>query len=316
MNSLCGLGYNKLYSTYLSVFKDMAFDVDKIEYNNIKYCLLNHIQSVNQIISNEYYLEVNPEYIKKSIWGDIEYFYTRAIIQNSNVYKSINRDSPDWNFVTNYYLYFFSAMTIQRMTFRGTFYLDSISASQVSSVITALTGNLIQLKAGNFSFSIPDPSGNIIKIKSESGKGTHEILWKEIAGIISELYGYCTVDDEEKQMLAIFHDYYRSYPDTFPSGVRNYVNYNQKVGFDITSKQFEHNSFVENQNDWFVKVLKLDPKDDIESKIRCVHNLGRYIVSLSLRLYIDYCTRNNISLHTKERLKYIKDRKLYFNRLI
>ncbi|MFS0788643.1 hypothetical protein ABC345_19925 [Shouchella sp. 1P09AA] len=288
--------YNLIRDNYIFPLLNYKVDVDKLEYNNLKYLLKNKIKGVKSTDHREYEIIFNKDDLLKALLGEIDYFYTRALVQYFNIIESKNTISSCWGVVTHYYFSFFTINTLLRMSHRGCTYLNSNDANELSRIITAFSTDLIQVPSGNYSFSIVeyDDSSDLSLLLKQTKKGTHEQTWAILGKLLDEMLNNKTKDDEYT-FLRNIKQISDDYNINFPSSLRNDINYKPQYGYKSIKKEINNYIPDLNMEEIVKNLLKYTSKDDENYKIKMSALIGNFFFIYSTKLLNEYIIRGNPS---------------------
>ncbi|KZB90374.1 hypothetical protein A2U94_16345 [Bacillus sp. VT 712] len=299
--------YNLVRDNYIFPLLNYKVELDKLEFNNLKYALKNKIKGLKSIEDKKYEITFNRDDLLKALLGEIDYFYTRALVQYVNILKSKDALSSCWGVVTQYYFSFFTINTLLRMAHRGNTFLNSEDCKVISDILTALYGELIKVPKGNYVFHIKeyDDSTDLCLVLKKTDSGTHEQTWSTLETFLEELLKNKTKDDEYA-FLKIIKQISDQYNVNFPSSIRNEVNYKPQYGYKSIKNEIRN--FVPDMNlEVIVKeILKFVPSNDEDYKIKMSALYGNFFFIYSSKLLNEYLSRGNFSKKTqKVKVKYI-----------
>jgi len=281
---------------------------NKLEFNNIKYALLNFIK-YTRVTGSRYELYFEKDSLLKALVGDIEYFYTKTIVQYCNLLRAQNNLSACWRIVTQYYFSFFSVTTLLRFLHRGHTYLDGDQAKRISDILTLFSEHgLTVIKRGNYKFYIEQTTNPdelcLVLIQSDT---SHDQTWNLVSEVLSELLADSTRDDEYTILMTL-KKIINCYQYNFPSTLRNQVNYQAKYGLESIKNQLQFYKITDLGFDEVVNQLLLfDNKTDENYKLKISGLYGYYFFALISKFYSEYITRsrssNSLDRIRKEYLK-------------
>lgn len=261
---------------------------------DLKTVLVSKADSVD-IEGKNYYLKINKNLFFSSLVRDIELFYSRMTVQYIELHKH-PIFYPVWQYVTSYYLFFFSITTLFRLNHNGFVFLNDSQAKQMSDLFTILSTVPVKLNSGNYSFSVLEIETDYVIINLASAESdVHKKSWAKAKQLIDELLKLSNKDNDELSILEklsyISND--RELGSSFVSETRNKVNYNGIYGLE-TKIPIYPNGLVKNF-DLFEKQLnyyKKPERNDTNSYIKYSCLYGSYIFSLTHKLYEEYRTRS------------------------
>lgn len=305
MGQIRGLGYSKFIQDWVVPLSREKMSADKLPFNNLKYCLLNHVYDVDDNGDGTYSLHIDSRYIRKAILGEIELFQSRMLVQATNLVRPAGMLSSDWLFVTAYYSYFFAACTLLRFGSRGTTFLTNQNLRNIDKLLTAKYATLYRVTSGNCEFSVPDLSLDELVIKPTS-RGAHESAWVMVEKLISEIHSNSLSNDDENLATGLLLSFQQRLRPSYPSETRNVVNYDPLIGLEVLSKRLSRRADALDQTAWFEELCRISVDDTLESKQECTSSLGRYLYALCMYSYEEYRSRSQSSLHSDLRKEYLK----------
>lgn len=322
--------YINLRSRYIFPIKDYKIEYDKLEYNTIKEKLRTKIKKFSIIGTKTYRIEFNKDDLIKGLIGDTEYFITRALVQYSNIVKCEVDLSPCWSVVSQYYFSYFSATAVLRLLCRGNLYLDGKIAQEISNIGTVLLGEKIQIDQGNYIFLIKSDNSSSLNIGIDSddiymelrynaSRGTHEQTWLTIKDVIDEYINLeADRNDDEYVILKSIKDICDAYGATFPSQLRNRINYQPVYGYKSLFDEIKCTSIEIDINEYYKKVCRFN--SNIMNENYLIENMylyGRFFFLLVTKLYSEYINRSECDLRFyKDKRRYFRDRNINLDEII
>jgi hypothetical protein len=244
--------------------------------------------------NNSYSLKIGKDVFFNSLTCDIELFYTRMVVQYVDLQKNINL-SPAWQYVTSYYLFFFSITTLFRLLHKGFVYFNDSQAKNLSRLLTALGNQAININSGNYSFSVSEILTDYVTIELNFvGSDVHKNTWNKSKSLIDDVRINARKNDE-KSILDALSIINNSIGASFPSETRNKINYNGIYGLESVVNTIYRNGLIANTNSFAKQIIAYEKplNDDINSYIKYSCLYGSYIFSLTHKLYEEYRERNN-----------------------
>ena len=234
--------YNELKSKYLVPLSRYTVQYNHLKTMNVKRMLLEKTNSVSIISKREYVFHLEEDYIYKALLGEAELFYIKKIIQSNDTIICKNTNiSANWNIVTNYYNAFFAASLMLRLCYRGNIFLDVDYKKEIENRIALFTGNAVKMDSNYFYEAIEENGQYVLKL-TKADEGTHEIVWMKMNLLIDEMIMLSRNSSDEYLILSSIKDINNKLGNTFPSKLRNRVNYQPAYGLEyIDNKLFQIN---------------------------------------------------------------------------
>lgn len=286
--------YIKYRDSKISEFYHYKLTEDKVEYNNLHYCLYNRSPiSGESIGKNEISLEYDKSTVLKAIIGDVELYRAKALLQRENIYKSNGALSACWDYVTTYYFSFYSATLLTRINQTGFIFLNSEKSRYLSDLVTELSSELVSVTAGNYSFKLNEVSVNVLRITlKKSNKKPHDSLWQTTSEILNEIRNLDSAENYEKLIYDFLSNF--QFKTNLHSELRNLINYRPLYVLKSLQQDIYNINLIDKADDQLLKlILSLRFKSDDElmkQKISIV--TGEFIFRLCESLYQDYKERS------------------------
>lgn len=282
-------GYFETRNKYVKPLSEYSVQYRHLRNANIKNVLLTKTRNVEKFGDKEYKFYFNEADLFKGLLGDVFLFYIRSILQK-NDFEQVTKNSDfsaNWNIVTNYYLAFFNASLLLRLCHRGNIFFNKENKKNLEYTISTMIGEIIEIDSNQF-FSIQKIDGEYVLILSRSEANTHEVVWKKVHGLLDEILLLSNLKSEERAFLLSCQSINNKLTDTFPSQLRNKVNYQPVYGIEFLEK----NLFSIKQNEkWVKEIIGFDINEVKHNDKRLVNVYSAYttyIEKLSYRLIQDY----------------------------
>lgn len=304
--------YN-LRSKHIFPLTSYQADYNKSQFNNLKILFSTRFNNITSTSSKTFELEFDAGLFYKSLINDIEFFYTRAIVQGVDVANS-GAQSNAWRFVTQYYFSFFSVTALFRILRLGFIYFSKTECDPFNSLSTMILRSRIQISTGNyfFSYNRTEANGNLIFNLTNVGEGVHSKTWQEAANLITSFYNYSAND--EKTILDVLKKMCREYKADFPSDTRNTVNYHGQFGIRSIINEFQFFETMLPRQRYIKAVMSYNLSTDVNKKAKDVGLFGYYFFLLTNDLLNDHYSRNHVkSDFHKKRTAYLKSHNLSFD---
>lgn len=261
--------YDKAYldikNRYLVPLTSYSVPYSHLRNTNIKSAIITKSTSVDKLSDSEYVFHFDEDYLYKALLGDIELFYIRKIIQKADSeFCKGDEISANWNIVTNYYNAFFAASLMLRLCHRGNIFFDNSIRRQLEIMVSNITGAVVKLESNQFYEAYEDKGNYVLKL-TKANDGTHELVWRKMDTLINEMIMLSRASSDEKVILTAIQQINNTLKNTFPSQLRNRVNYQTVYGLEYIDKKL----FQLNENiDWVRYLIGFsDTKDD--NQIAC-----------------------------------------------
>ena len=288
--------FNILVDKYIVPILPYNVSYSKLTQSALQDLLLKKTKNVSVSSTTNVTFFFDKDDLLKALLNDINLFLIRALLQQSasNKQHHITADAPiNWNVVTDYYYSFFIAGLLLRLCHRGTFYFEEVNKRKVNSIITAFTGQVCAI-GNNCSFKIElnEKDSEYSLTLSSTGHKTHELVWEQISALLVDINLLCTAQTDEFTILKKLHEISQKQGSTFPSQLRNKVNYRPHYGL----KEIDRAYFIPNptvlESRWLDPVVTFSEKtDDDQQSINLFSSYIRYLHALTFNLLDAYYDR-------------------------
>lgn len=302
----------ELKNKHLMPLVNLELKSSDFEKYELKKLLINaNFLEVNNLSANTYEFTFEKDILLKSILSEFEMFYSKSFIQESNL-RYLNKEaSLCWKVVTDYYKYFYYAVSLSRLVGKGNGFLDETSAKLLSSIITSLSGSVYKVDRGNYHYTIKSHPTDIQLLNLEisfNSRTSHESVWTIINEILKNMVISSSSGDEEKLILATLIQINIDYSANFMATLRNDVNYKAKYAAISLMDQISY-AYLENitEEDFIRKISKYSKSNDESHKFHCFSLFGKYIEYLVKALYSDYLSRLNVNEVKKKTLQNLRN---------
>lgn len=310
-------GYLEIRNKYIHPLSQYYIQYRQLKNYNIKNILLNNIQNVQKNPANEYIIDIDEEKLFKALLGDIFLFYIKSIVQKNDF--EIIRDnveiSPNWNIVTSYYKSFYNASLLLRICFRGNIFLDKDYKKRLSYIVSTHIGEVIELDSNMFYFVEKTNNGGYCLRLTKSQNNTHETVWYEINHLLEEIMLLSNKKSEEKAVLISCLDINRKLSATFPSKLRNKVNYQPIYGMEAIDKRLLS---ITNGDNWVKEIIGFDIKEIDGNDNRLVNiytAYTTYIEKIAYRLIQDYFEMVGREDHILAQINRLRENKIVIEKI-
>lgn len=280
--------YIEVRNRYILPLTNYSVPYKNLKTTNIKSIIGEKFKSVDDLGNGSYLLYFDNEILIKALIGDIELFYIRTILQKEDV-EAVNgiNITANWNIVTNYYHLFFCASLLLRLCHRGNLFLDSDLQKTLQTLISQVLGFPIKLD-NNLLYEIQIYNGEyVMKLSPSTGK-THEFVWKMIDELINEFILLSTPKSEEYTVLKSIKNINNKLNNTYPSQLRNKVNYQPLYGIEYLDKRLFP---INTSASWLNEIMSFDISEVIGNDNRIANicsAYGKFIEIFSSKLIFDY----------------------------
>ena len=266
--------YMDLKNKYLVPLTKYAVPYSHLRKTNIKNIILTKSTSIDIPKDNEYIFHFDESCLLKGLLGDIELFYIRQIVQkrDAELCEGLNVSS-NWNIVTYYYRAFFAASLMLRLCYRGNIFFELELKRNIEKLISNITGNVVKLESNQFYEVIVDNGGYALKITPMTD-GTHELVWKKMDSLIDDMLLLTRKKSEEAIILLSVKEINHKLRNTYPSQLRNRVNYQPIYGLQYLDKKlFPINEKIS----WVNQLIDFADTDDDNQIACCMYAYSEYM---------------------------------------
>lgn len=218
--------FNNLYESIIPLC-DYVVDISKLKYWTFK-SYLKRLSVTTKILKkeNSYLVEIPIGDFYKVLVSEIELFINKANMQHYEAEK-IKHFSNNWNFVTLYYSFFFSASALLRFLHSGFVYLDEEIKAIFERNISVYDSASAEVPIGNFYFSeVEKNDTNVIVSFTHGGRSpVHEKMWVQLEAILKKSFYKNNAETDEIDVLNKIFEVCKKYRNKFPSETRNKFNY-------------------------------------------------------------------------------------------
>lgn len=229
-------GYRNRFVRYIA---EQKIDKRRIGNYGIKKLLIgNSVKNIEVDNSNNYVFTFNREDLLSALKAEILMFYTKSVLQY-NDYLLTNRNhqiSANWDLVTGYYSAYADASLLLRLVGKGNIYFDSEYQTKLYSYIARFIGDKIGDVYQNSFFTVDLNNGTITISKSTAQ--VHQAVWREISQLLHDMLLLSRQKSDEFTILQCCSEINKALTDTFPSQIRNAINYRSEYSVRYLRKQF------------------------------------------------------------------------------
>ena len=287
--------YDKAYlsikTKYIVPLSKYRIKYQSLNKCNIKDLLLNgDIKSIEKISVNDYKIFVDEEILFKSLLGDILLMYIRSMIQKKDcdvIHNESANISSNWNIVTYYYSSYFFASLLLRLCHRGTIFFNNEEKKRVKEIFSEFIGSVVNIDS-NVIYEIQKTKNGYVLFLRKGDAKTHELVWREVAVLLSEFQPLCTHKSDEETILNLLNTINNDLTPTYPSQLRNRVNYQLKYGIKYLNNQLYS---VNTGISWIHELLSYDrikTKNNDAKICDIYYSYSRYIEIWANKMLADY----------------------------
>lgn len=285
-------------SLYLFPLLSEDMKIESYSHNNILQKLLtSRFTSINNLGSSRFKFYFEKSEINKTINTDFELYYTRHYYQKRNsLFLKKNKISNCWKLISDYYSFYYAAIALTRLFRKGNGYLNSEIANNLSNLISQITGNLVSIKKGNYTFHIQETSPLMYTVDFRFGQSSsHELGWNLMSEILNELLSLSSSRDEEYSVLKIILEILNSMGENFMSTIRNDVNYRGKFAIGKELQKVIYYDYTNiDEKEYIRRILKFSSEINEGQKYNLFSLYGAYISRLLDKMYADYLERIDV----------------------
>lgn len=265
---------------------------NKVDHWNIRDVLTTKLITLNKLSGNNLEIEISQSDYYKSIFCEIELFYTKLLIHYRD-FKNLKNISMSWKYVTLYYLSFFSLTLLYRFLDCGFIYLTKADTKKLNDFSIVTQSQAINLPTGNYYFNLKgiNEYGNLILDLSSKDKSVHIASWEHFDYILNQFYINST--NEEKLIINKFLDLFKFNDVQFPSTMRNNLNYRGISSFFDLKNEIDECQVLPLDQLFLEKLLKLKKVDSLNHKIEIFNFIASYLFNLNIYLYSELSLRND-----------------------
>lgn len=277
--------FMELRSKYLIPIANYSVSYNHLRNMNIKNIILTKSKAIDVLNDNEYIFHFDESDILKGLLGDIELFYIRQVIQrrDAEICGGL-RISANWNIVTNYYRAFFTASLMLRLCHRGNIFFDKELKRNIEKLISNVTGNVMRLDSNQF-YEVDKINDEFVLKIVPMKDGTHELVWKKMDELINQMLLLTRKKTDEALVLGEIKKINDKLKNTYPSQLRNRVNYQPLYGLEYLDKNLFH---INKKISWMEQLLNFENTDN-DNKIGCyMYAYTKYMEHFCLNFIAEY----------------------------
>jgi len=294
---ICDKAYIEIKNRYVVPLAQYSVQYRSLKKNNIKEMIVDKFSSVEKKENGDILLRFDKDIIYKALLGEIQLFYIRHLMQKNDV-KHICTNievSTNWNIVSFYYNAFFAASLVLRLGHRGNIFFDTDIKKRFQVLLSQTLGEVVSIESNQY-YTVIDGRGSderdriddgarILKLR-KSIDNTHEIVWKLMNEFIEEMLFLSREHSDERMVLTSIKRINTILGSTYPSKMRNKVNYQPLYGIECLEKNIYP---VNRKMSWIDFLLRADVSwDDENSVISAMYAYSQYIELLCNNLILEY----------------------------
>lgn len=219
--------------------------------------------------------------------------------------------TPNWNIVTNYYYAFFCASLFLRLCHRGNIFLENERKKTIEKTVSEIVGDTNVSLDSNMFYSIEKNDPGYILRLSKSEANTHEVVWKKLNELIKELHDNSKKGTDEYTILNNIITVNSKIGATYPSMLRNKVNYQPLFGLECIEKKIH---IVNPTTDWsgffLVSGEHLSKNSSIDSHTEAMFAYTMYIEHFCFNLMCEYFERQGRENGLLKRINKYREEKI------
>lgn len=282
---------------------------NKYEFWSLKDVFTTKIISLNKLSGKSYEIELSKEDYYKSIHCDIELFMNKVEVQYAD-FLSNSKISASWSFITFYYFAFFNVTCLFRFIDKGFIFLSREQCKRIEEFSVARYSAPISVTTGNYYFALKEINnyGNVVIILSHKGENVHKSTWLQLESTLREFLN--TSDELEKDLIHLFLNHFTQFESSFPSNLRNKLNYNGSSCLLDFNSVIPYISLKELNKDFKTNLIKLDISVTTNfNQMESISYLTSFIFEFNKKLQNEYRSRSSYGKDFEtERKKYLKHR--------
>ena len=280
--------YREVKKRYLIPITSYNINFASLKNNNIK-TILTRFRSVEKT-DTSFLFYFDDDILLKGLLGDIELFFIRALLQKNDALVCNSLDlSANWNIVTYYYYSFFYASLFLLFCFRGNIFLEDKLRKNIDSLIQTVIGEDSISLDSNMFYSVEMKNGEYVLRLSKSDSNTHEIVWKKLNDLLMEIKDYSHKNTDENTILNNIININSKIGVTYPSKLRNRVNYQPIYGIESINRNIHNVSQIENWGQYFLMPSKgLTADGCIDAHSNAMYSYTMYIDAFCNNLMCEY----------------------------
>lgn len=304
-------GYLEIRNKYVRPLSNHTLPYSRIRKNNVKELLLAKIQDVEDKNQEGYLFTFHEDDLMKALLGDIFMFYGKSILQSHDFEQIVGNPniSANWNIVTNYYKAFYNVSLLLRLCHRGNIFFDTDYKGKLEKIISIHIGARIVLDSNMF-YYIEEVGGSMKLRLVKSENNTHEVVWKKIVELFYEMLPLTNPKSEEKAFLLSCIAINQKLSNTFPSKLRNRVNYQPIYGLEAIEKKLHP---IGKNINWVKEIIGFDGREAESNDNRIVNVCTAYAVyieKLAYRFMQDYFEMKGKGDHILAKINNMREDKI------
>lgn len=289
--------YNELVDRYIVPLLPYNISYSKLSQTALQDLILRKTKK-NIVVNNadQITFYFNKDDILKALLNDIDLFLIRVLLQQraATIQHDRTQDpSVNWLIVTDYYYSFFLAGLLLRLCHRGTFYLDDATKKKINREATDYTGKVAAIGSNcYFHITINEEESEYSLTLTSNGHKTHEIVWEQIAALLVDIRKLSPTQSDEYTTLSKIIEVNKQQGATFPSQLRNTVNYRPHYGLKEVERTYSAPNPTVLDTRWLDPLLTYTGKvDDDQQRINLLCAYIRYLQMLTFNLVNAYYDR-------------------------
>ena len=138
-----------------------------------------------------------------------------------------------------------------RLCHRGNVFLDAELKTSLEQLVSNVTNTLVKLESNQF-YEVEKVDEKYVLRLTRATDATHELVWRKMDSLLDEMTILSRSKSDEKTILSAIKHINSSLKSTFPSQLRNRVNYQTVYGLEhVDRKLYQLNESI----DWIKCLL-------------------------------------------------------------
>lgn len=172
-----------------------------------------------------------------------------------------------------------------RLCHRGNVFLEREFKKELEIIISEIIGEPIKLMSNQFYEVVKIDNKYVLKITGISDGNTHEIVWKKLDLLMNEILLLAKKRTDEYLILSSIVKINNVLENTYPSKLRNKVNYKPVYGLDYIDKKLLR---INRDIDWPKWIISFANTDDDNKIATCMYAYTKYIECFCSNFIAEY----------------------------
>lgn len=271
--------YNMLVDKYIVPVTSYNIAYTKMKKAALKDLLVEKAKNIIVDSTTTVTFFFNKDDLLKALINDTNHFLIRSLLQLNASHKmhlSTEDAATNWNIVTDYYYSFFVAGLLLRLCHRGTFFFDDQTKRKITSVINAFTGKTYVIGSNcAFKITLNEKDSEYSMSLTTCTQKTHELVWVQVSALLSDIMLLSGRRSDEFTLLQKLSEVNQKQGSTFPSQLRNKVNYQPHYGAKETDRDYHHHNPSMLEGRWLDPILTFTERSDDDQM--CINLFTAYV---------------------------------------